>query len=236
MASLVVRPPYQIAFDWDPRFYSGWPQAKSRMVALLGPFGSLTYAFPYTPVETEYSALSNEYVQIERPGDYPLIDRKSPQLTQVSLSFLVVDRASHGLLSVDDQLVFLNRFVSLNAPVAFVGMGGLLGRNTEGAYRLWRINNFTVSARRKTPDGAVSQAECQITLIEDRNPDLPTVTLPRIVYMKTPPSKAPKKPPNPRDTVPNGGKGYPDASASGTSGVTAPVMGTEERRWSNRRR
>lgn len=234
MASLVVRPPVDISFDWNPMFYSGWPQAKSRMIALVGPFSSLTYAFPFTPIESEYSSLANEYVQIERPGNYALIDRKAPQLTQVSFSFLVVDRASQGLVSVENQILFLNQFASANAPIAFVGMGGLLGRNPEGVYRLWRVNNFTIGVRRKTPNNEVSQAECQMTVIEDRNPDLPTATLPRITYTKTVPKKSTKED-DKRDDVPDPGKGYPDAADTGSSG-DRPALGVEERRWWNLRR
>jgi hypothetical protein len=187
VATVVVSPPRNITFDWTAGRHAGWPKGKSRMVALLGNNVNLTYVFPFTPVQIEFSDLSNNYTEIERPGNYKLIERRSPNLTRVSFSFLAVDRDSQGKRSIENQLRFLNRISTANAPIAFAGLGALLGVSQQGTYRLWRITDFSFSVTRKNQKNEASQAECRITLVEDRNPILPVADLGQIKYDETPP-------------------------------------------------
>lgn len=186
MTTVIITPPKNITFDWTAGRHAGWPKGKSRMVALLGANVNLTYVFPFTPTQIEFSDLSNNYTEIERPGNFKLIERRAPNLTRVSFSFLAVDRDSQGKRSIENQLRFLNRISTANAPIAFAGMGGLLGLNHQGTYRLWRITDFGFTVTRKNEKNDVSQAECRITLVEDRNPSLPVETLTQIVYRDTP--------------------------------------------------
>jgi hypothetical protein len=186
--SAVVVTSGQLSSAWNSSTHSGSPAAKARMVS----FGSFagTYGFPYTPVEIDFSDLSSDYVEIDRPGDYKLIERRGPQLARASFTFLVADRASNGLRSVEGDLAWLARMVNTDGPVAFAGLGSALTNGPAGV-RLWRVTDFSVKVRRRNPSDQISQAECQITVTEDRNPAIAVATLPRITYSSQPPAASP---------------------------------------------
>lgn len=183
---------------WDPETCSGYAPSLSRMTAITDT-KTFVYAFPYEPLNIEISNIANEYSTIERPGDFPLVEYRGPQLQQVSFSFLAVNRYSHGLISIEPQLLFLNKFAALNAPIMISGTGHLLESlkrtTTTKSFRSWRISEFSISTLRKNDQSKITQAECSITLIEDRNPTLATELIPRIVYTEIPieVSKKPNK-------------------------------------------
>ena len=196
VVSLVSSPRGNTSKAWVDSTHSGWFQASALMM-LVSETLNLTYGFPYAPFELKYSDVGSEYVTIERPGDYPLINFKSPKLTQVSFSFLVADRVSHGAVSVSDQITFLHSMVSKDAPIYFSGLGAATS-DTErfstgiSVFRAWRVNDFSYDVRRVDAWGEPTQVECSITLIEDRNPDLVTRQLSKIVYTAAPITKATK--------------------------------------------
>lgn len=213
MATVVINGIAPAGVDWDPTTCAGYPKANSFICAITQD-ETYVYGFPYEPVQVEFSKLSNEYVTIERPGNHPLISWKAPQLGEISFSFLVIDRTSGGTTSIEDDLSFLTRFASLQAPIRFSG-ATLLSTiirhfgDTSKAPRAWRITDFSMTVRRKTVDGEASQAECSITLMEDRNPNISVVSLPAIVYTVTPPTKVKKpKKTTPTQPVPYDPKGW----------------------------
>lgn len=182
--------------NWNPLTHAGWPAAKARMTLLLGQFGSMTYCFPFKPVAVQLERLAGEHVEIERPGRYPLINRKAPQLMQVSFEFRVADRPSNGLDSIEDQLQYLRTMAYADAPVTLLGFGGLLAQQSAGGLgELWttisgsslfRINDLSINVVRINEAEQISQADCNITLVEDRNPRTNVITLPRVVYEPIP--------------------------------------------------
>lgn len=194
--------------SWNPKTMAGWPFGSSSMSAQVGK-ETYTYYFPFEPIDIQFSGLANEYVTIDRPGTYPLVERKGSQLAQVSFSFLVINRQSRGVLGIESDLRFLNKFVSAQAPVQFSGTGTFLtsiSRAFSSASltpRAWRITEFSITTKGKTETGNINQAECSITLMEDRNPTVKLVKLPAISYKETPPAKS-KKPskPNPGNPQP----------------------------------
>lgn len=193
--------------DWDAATHSGWPDASARMIAVTSG-GNYVFAFPYAPKQIQYSNVSDDYVTIDRPANYPLIEWKAPKLSQVSFNFLVAHRPSHGTVPVEQQMEFLNKFVALQSPIMFTGMGphlnsiirsGNTGTGTSGlgntrTFRAWRVTDFSYSTKDIDQFGNMVQVECQISLSEDRNPDIKVVNLPRIIYEYKPVSKTTTKP------------------------------------------
>ena len=181
---------------------------------------ALTYVFPFLPVEADFSGLPLEYVEIDRPGDQKILAARGMQLQKISFKFIVSDRASGGILPVDDELAFLTRMALRDAPVALTGLGPLAGkRPTNETYRLWRIVDMSFSVRRRDILGNVTQAEVSITLSEDHNPDIETVLLTKIVYKpyvvkrgkggsKKKKKTTTTKPVSPDPDDDSGGKGY----------------------------
>jgi hypothetical protein len=190
--------------DWDPLTSAGYPSATLWMGAVTST-KTYRYFFPYAPVQFEFSNLGNEFVQIERPGNHPLLVYKAPKLVQVSFSFLAIDRLNiyekAGEASIEKDLAFLAKMAALDAPIRFSGSTFLtvVARHfgdVSSTPRSWKMTEFSINVRRKTSDGDASQAECSVTLIEDRNPNISVVSLPPIVYTVIPPTKikTPSKP------------------------------------------
>lgn len=190
MPTVNIIAPQSITFAWDPETFSGYPAGKGRIVSLEIPATAttsvdpaLTYVFPYLPVEADFSGLPLEYVEIDRPGNQKILASRGMQLQKISFKFVVADRESGGVLPVDDELAFLTRMATRDAPVALAGLGSLIGkRPSDEAYRLWRIVDMSFSVRRRDMNGNVTQAEVTMTLSEDHNPDIVTALLPKIEY------------------------------------------------------
>lgn len=219
MPELIVQRTVDSASDFNPATDAGYAKANAYMSATISTTTTSTvysYYFPFEPVQIEFTNLANEYVTIERPGLHPLLAFKAPRLTQVTFKFLVVNRSSLMTpdSSIEDDLAYLNRFASLDAPIRFSG-ATLLSTivrhfgDASSSPRSWRITEFSSSVRRKTSGGQANQAECSITLIEDRNPNTNIVTLPPIVYTTIPPTKTTSKTPAPvPPTQPNPSHGW----------------------------
>lgn len=192
MATVYVKPPTSISSAWSPTTHNGYPNGKARMVSLaFTPPGTtlaqpaLTYVFPYAPVEAQIGQIGLEYVEIERPNNFKLLDVRGPQLLQVAMNFVVVDRPSGGLLPVDDELMFLSTIANRNSPVAFAGIGDLLGK-ADTTFRLWRITDMSLTVVRRDTNGKAIRADASMSLTEDKTPRLEVRTLPRITYTSTP--------------------------------------------------
>lgn len=223
MTVVQVTPPSDVTFAWDPDTHAGYPNGNGRIVSIEIPATSttasepsMTYVFPYVPVEAEASNISMEYVEIDRPGRTKLIGSRGPQLVRISFRFMVADRPSGGVLSVDDELHFLSKMASRNSPVAFAGLGTFFAK-TPGAeaYRLWRVVDMSYAIRRRDALGAVTQAEVSMTVSEDHNPDLATILLPRIAYKPYVIKKSKGKKKAAKPTSPD-----PDDDNSGSGGYT----------------
>lgn len=200
------------AAEWDSSTHSGWPSGKARM-SLITDSLSLTYVFPYSPIEIQHSGISNEYVTIDRPGKYPLMALRGPQLTEISFSFLVANRFSaangglNGLGSVEDQLKFLHSLVSTDGPIFFTGLGSLLSSleqfsDGRAIPRAWNITDFSYQIIRLNEDNVPMQAQASISLRENRNPNFTVRQLSKINYVEAPIKKsAPSRnvPPNDND-------------------------------------
>jgi hypothetical protein len=158
--------------------------------AFFGRIG--TFRFPVSPVEVSFESISAAYEEIPRPQNYPILAWSELQLTKASVEFRLFDRDSGGSASIEPQLNILRSMASLPAPVWFNGVDRMLidpvggsvnvGDGVRRSFLLWRINDMRATTMRRNKDNIATQVDIQLSLIEERNPFLTNVILPRISY------------------------------------------------------
>ena len=221
MSTIVLRRAYAGEPGSLGLFEAGYASATSRIFQVSGSVDDLVYKFPYAPVEVSFDSVGSEYQQIDRPGDYPLIDRKQPNLLRATFEFRVAHRPSNGLQPVSRDIEYLRRMASQDKPVSIVGLGAYFDGITylstrEQANVLFRIMDLSVKVVRRGPNNEPWQAEAQITLIEDRNPFIMTASIAAIRYDDPVPTTVSTN----KSNAGNGKKSTPAPSGGGTVLVT----------------
>lgn len=130
--------------------------AAHRHVTLTTAQTSLT--LPITSPEVEHTGRGAEWVEIDRPGQYPLVRRRGPRLRRHHLEVIF----DVGGASVEPEMIILNRMASSDHPVR-VAYGPL-----EAG--LWRIEDHIVrSSRREVGTNHIVRARVAIDLVEARD-------------------------------------------------------------------
>jgi hypothetical protein len=166
---------------------AGYANATAFITQVVGGTG-LTYYFPYAPLEVSFSNVGAEYQEITRTGDYSLVNRRAPKLLKASFSFRIAHRPSNGLQPIDDDIELLRRMANEDATVAIIGLGAFFsgiagsafGSGTNVTFRIFDLNIKVV--QRSEFDNSPWQADCDIELVEDRNPTFVAAVLSPIVY------------------------------------------------------
>lgn len=171
---------------------AGYDRAKAHIIQVSGRSDDMVYHFPYSPVEVSYENISAEYEEIQRPSDYSFVARRAPQLTRVSFEFRVADRPTHGYDPILRDLEVLRRMAVADVPIMLVGMGDWMfnGDNWDRVQvtgvrgqALFRIMEMGVTVVKRDPlSNDPTQADCSVTLIEDRNPVFNVTPLLRVAY------------------------------------------------------
>jgi hypothetical protein len=156
-------------------------------------YGARDFVFPYAPVEVSYTGLSRQYTELNRPGDFSLLDSVAPQLLKVSIQFRVADPRTHGQASIESQLDNLRQISIVPGTVIVTNMDAYLSRPIVPTVEflglrlaVFRITELTVNVKRRNRKNEATQADCQLTLTEDRNPYVPVVSLAPIDYIDQP--------------------------------------------------
>lgn len=182
------------------------------------------HMFEIVPNTFAFSQLSSTWNEVERSGNFPMVDWSKYNLTKCSFSFLIAGRrtdtigegvskvdtvVNDGLdVSIDNQIENLRAIAGAPYPVIFNNFNTLLStsfrfpylENTRGIQ--WVISDLSVTATRLTPNGrGIAAAEVSITLNEypviSRNiVPLPPLSPDRPVPKQCKPK--PCKPPKPR--------------------------------------
>ena len=147
------------------------------------------HVFDVIPNSFEFSQLGSQWNEVERSGNYPLVDWAKYNLTKVSFRFLVHGRrtdtvtsstgeistvVNDGLdISIDDQLDNLRAIGGAAHPLRIYNMNTFLTDSyrypylTKAGSIQWVIGDMSVTATRLTPQGnRVATAEVSITLME----------------------------------------------------------------------
>lgn len=146
------------------------------------------FELPYNPIQLRYGNLSDEVVQIERPGTTPIVAFKAHRLMTVDFSFLVAQPGDGMATSIDDALVVLRRFsASGNRVVSLVNFDLLTNsphtfRNqsmevrTQGLF--FNIVDMSIESVRRNKNNEISQANVTFSLVENRNPKINVALIP----------------------------------------------------------
>jgi hypothetical protein len=139
------------------------------------------FVFPYNPREFSFGALSDETAQIARPATTPILAFKSHRLMTVSFTALIAYPGDGLIASVDKELQVLRKFASSSDKV-FELLNYDIFTNTPYNYRnmsvernsglFFSISDMTINVTRRNRLNQITQANVDISLIENRNPKM----------------------------------------------------------------
>jgi len=176
--------------------------------AIISPAKPRSFVFPLTPREVNYTGIGTRWTEIERTGNYPIVDWQGFQLLKISFNFDLVNReyagnASRGpatgfgyLHDCEKDIETLRQMAQTPYPVTFLNMDKFMENEvrwptlTEGRGIEFVIAEFNVTAVQRTPvDGIratgavgnrISRATCSMTLQEIPIENVNIVQMPRI--------------------------------------------------------
>jgi hypothetical protein len=146
---------------------------------------TLSYYFPYTPQEIQYSNFSPELSEINRPGRQPIIALNRFRARQVSFRFLIARPLDGLVLPVDDSVEFVHRMALAARPVFFTNLDRQITNplsSGDSETLFWSITDLTFSSVRRNSDNKITAAEANLSLVENTNPTIKIADLPRITY------------------------------------------------------
>lgn len=131
----------------------------------------LRFEFPFVPREVNYSGLGVQWTEIERTGNFPIVDWQNFQLLKISFNFDIVDRqlenqTGFGLYwSCEEQISTLRKMAQSPYPVTFLNMDRFMSEEvryplfTRGRGIEFVIAEFSVTAVQRTPANASNIAD-----------------------------------------------------------------------------
>jgi len=147
-----------------------------------------SFVFPFAPREVNYTGIGTRWTEIERTGNFPIVDWQGFQLLKISFNFDLADRQYEGstgfgyLHSCEDDIEKLRQMAQTPYPVTFLNMDRFMENEvrwppiTGGRGIEFVIAEFTVTSVQRTPSGSVraqgtkanqiSRATCSMTLQE----------------------------------------------------------------------
>lgn len=160
----------------------------------------LVFTFPFAPTEISIDGLSDEYAQLDRPGDLPLVRFAKKKPITVNINVLVTDDARTGIGSAEENLVLLGTLARTRTDLIVTGLGPLVSPLR------YRVTDMSATVNRLSPDNKITMASVALVLTQT---DSVTETVPGMIKIKDVPVAAPtvkkkkktkKKNPPPGDT------------------------------------
>ena len=153
-----------------------------------------SFALPYNPLQVKYGSLSDEIAQIARPGTTPIIAFKNHRLLTVDFTFILAHPGDGLSQSVDAWVQTLRRFgTNSNRAIQLLNFDSMTNtavqlRNQDNAYEsmLFTIVDLSVDTVRRNRNNEITQAQCSISLVENRNPNIVRVFIPPLKPRVTP--------------------------------------------------
>lgn len=168
----------------------------ARTVGASGGQETLSYYFPFTPQQIQYSNFSPEITEISRPGRLPIVAFSRLKARQVAFKFLIAQPQDGLTNAVDESIEFIHRMALEAKPVYFTNLDRQITNPIapEASTSLfWSIVDLSFSSIRRNKDNSITAAEANLTLVENNNPTLRIADLPRISYVSTPPRTNPPR-------------------------------------------
>lgn len=154
----------------------------------------LKFVFPYNPVSVTYNNLSDEVAQVPRPGATPLVFFKAHRLMSVEITFTLAVPGDGLVQPVDDQIEIL-RIMAQNSqrviqvlnydkllknPFPYRNMSADNSSNSFSQDLFFTVVEFSLDSVRRNKSNEISQANCRLSLIENRNPFQNITAIPKL--------------------------------------------------------
>lgn len=164
---------------------------------------TLSFEFPFPPEQVGYRDLGLEISQIERAGKTPLVAVSRYKLKSVDLQFMVAVPFDGLRIDIEEDLLTLETIAKSGRPVWFYNFDRFLSDTfsntlTESSF-FWTITDISFNSTRRNAAQKIVQAEVSMSLVENRNPTISVIELPKIAYTDNPQRQNPQNP-NPDKT------------------------------------
>lgn len=152
---------------------------------------AMSFTFPFTPAQIQYSNMSPELSELARPGKMPIVAFSKFRSRQIAIKFLVAVPLDGLFTSVDNDIELLFDMANTARPVYFTSMdkqiSNPLGSTNESINIFWSITDMNLSSIRRNENNKITAAEVNLTLVENTNKNVIVATLPRINYAESVP-------------------------------------------------
>jgi hypothetical protein len=148
----------------------------------------MSFYFPFTPQQLQYSNIGPELSEIQRPGKTPIIAFNRFKARQIALKITLAVPQDGLFTAIDDDMEFLFKMANSALPVYFTNMdkqvSNQLGSSTDSSSPrlMWSIIDLNFASIRRNADNQVTVAEANLTLVENMNPIAKIADLPVITY------------------------------------------------------
>ena len=151
------------------------------------------FIFPYSPREINVGKLSDEMVQIARPGTTPIVAFKSHNLMTIDFTALIAYPGDGMIKDVEMELYALRQMASssnrlfqlLNydiftyLPFTYRNMSA-----ERQNFLFFSITEMSVDVVRRNKENKITSANVKISLVENRNPKINITLIPPIKFTK----------------------------------------------------
>lgn len=155
------------------------------------------FVFPYSPREINIGKLSDEMVQIARPGTTPIVAFKSHNLMTLDFTTLIAHPGDGLIQSVDSEIFALRRMASSSDKV-FQLLNYDIFTRTPYVYRnmsaermsglFFSITEMSIDVTRRNKENSITSANVKISLVENRNPNINIALIPPLKFTRRKPS------------------------------------------------
>ena len=149
------------------------------------------FVFPYSPREMNIAKLSDEMVQIARPGTTPIVAFKSHSLMTIDFNALIAVPGDGLIQGVDKEIMALRRMASSSDKV-FQLLNYDIFTRTPFVFRnsgteqqsglFFSITDMCIDVTRRNKENSITSANVKISLVENRNPKINVVLIPPLKF------------------------------------------------------
>lgn len=141
----------------------------------------LVFTFPFAPTEISIEGLSDEYAQLERPGDFPLVRFAKKKPITININVLVTDDLRTGIGSAEENLILLGTLARTQTDLIVTGLGPLISPMR------YRVTDMSATVNRLSPDNKITMASVALVLTQTVSV---TQTVPGMIKIKDVPVTA----------------------------------------------
>lgn len=153
------------------------------------------FVFPYSPREMNIGKLSDEMVQIPRPGTTPIVAFKSHNLMTIDFNALIAVPGDGLIQGVDNEIMALRKMASSSDKVFQLlnydvfTRSPFTFRNSSSSVQsglFFSITDMSIDVTRRNKENSITSANVKISLVENRNPKINIVLIPPLSFTVKP--------------------------------------------------